>query len=81
MLVKIKNQIFEVSEIAADVISDDDYVIQALFKATSCILNEYKQIVNLNTEDIIELYQKAFSCAKRDIAIRKYIQREILDLD
>jgi hypothetical protein len=81
MLVKIKNQIFEVSEIAADVISDDDYVIQALFKATSCILNEYKQIVNLNTEDIIELYQKALSCAKRDIVIRKYIQREILDLD
>lgn len=81
MLVKIKNQIFEVSEIAGDVIPDDDYVIQDLFKATNCILNEYKQILNLNTKDIIELYQKAFSCANRHVAIRKYIQREILDLD
>lgn len=81
MLIKIKNQIFEVSEIAGGVIPDDDYIIRDLFKATSCIINRYKEILNLNAKDIIALYQESLACAGKHVVIQQYIQRDILMLD
>ena len=83
MIVKINEQLFEITNLQGEKISDYNYYFRDLLKATSYIINKYKKELVLNTNKIINLYQNALYNANININIKKVSEDEkpILDLD
>lgn len=83
MLVKINEQLFEITNFQGEKISDYNCYFHDLLKVTSYIINNYKKELVLTTDEIINLYQNAFLNANININIKKVSKDEkpILDLD
>ena len=83
MIVKINEQLFEITNLQGEKISDYNYYFRDLLKAASYIINKYKKELVLSTDKIINLYQNALYNANININIKKVSEDEkpILDLD
>lgn len=85
MIIKINEQLFEITNLQGEKISDYNYYFRDLLKATSYIINKYKKELVLSTDKIIDLYKDALYNANININIniKKVSEDEkpILDLD
>ena len=81
MIIKINNKLFEITDIYEDKIPDDDYYVQSLLKVVSYMINTYKKELNLDIEDIIDIYKNALLNADKMVEIKEYNENKILDLD
>ncbi len=81
MIIKINNKLFEITDIYEDKIPDDDYYVQSLLKVVSYMINTYKKELNLDIEDIIDIYKNALLNADKMVEIKEYNESKILDLD
>lgn len=81
MIIKINNKLFEITDIYEDKIPDDDYYVQSLLKVASYMINTYKKELNLDIEDIIDIYKNALLNADKMVDIKEYNENQILDLD
>lgn len=83
MIVKINEQLFEITNFQGEKIPDYNCYFHDLLKVTSYIINKYKKELVLSTDEIITLYQNAFLNVKIYLNIKKVSKDEkpILDLD
>ena len=84
MLVKIKNQIFEIVDTKGNTLQNNDPVLKYVLKAISYILNEYENELYIEEEgiDLITcIYRNALENAGIKILFKQYESDEILDLD
>lgn len=81
MIIKINDKLFEITDIYEDKIPDDDYYVQSLLKVASYVINTYKKELNLDIEDIIDIYKNALLNADKMVDIKEYNESQILDLD
>lgn len=81
MIIKINDKLFEITDIYEDKIPDDDYYVQSLLKVASYMINTYKKELNLDIEDIIDIYKNALLNADKMVDINEYNEVKILDLD
>lgn len=87
MLVKIKDKLFEVTDINGNQLKEDEIMIKKTLRALSYILNVYKEELNVEgfTEaDIkrsINLYYGALEHAGINIRLREREDLYVIDLD
>ena len=84
MLIKIKNQIFEIVDTKGNTLQNNDPVLKYVLKAISYILNEYENELCIEEEgiDLITcIYKNALEHAGIKILFKQYESDEILDLD
>ena len=84
MMVKIKNQIFEIVDTKGNTLQNNDPVLKYVLKAISYILNEYENKLDVEEEgiDLITcIYRNALEHAGIKVLFKEYKSDEILDLD
>lgn len=83
MLVKIKNQIFEIVDTNGNTLQNNEPVLKYILKSISYILNEYENELDIeeNIDLLICIYRNALENAGIKVLFKQYESDEILDLD
>lgn len=83
MLVKIKDQICEVTDINGNQLKENEIMLKKVLKALSYIFNNYESDLDIDGDmDYLKgLYEGALEHAGINIRIKEYDSEDIFDLD